>query len=85
MALKTTTQKSSPITHGQSRLDSWCWISSTGLTILIVLGIIAACQFIAPAGLAAQVNQDQIGDVIRDQNQPWRLEADEINYDQSFE
>ena len=85
MALKTTTQKSGPITHGQSRLDSWHWISSAGLTILIVLGIIAACQLIAPAGLAAQMNQDNVAEIIRDPNQPWQLEADEINYDQNFD
>jgi LPS-assembly protein len=85
MALKTTTQKSGPITHGQSKLNSWRWISPAGQTILIVLGIIAACQFIAPAGLAAQLNQDPVGDAIRDPNQPWQLEADEINYDQNFD
>ena len=85
MALKTTTQKSSPITHRQSRLDSWRWIFPAGLTILAVLGIIAASQFIAPAGLAAQMNQDPVADAIRDPNQPWRLEADEINYDQNFD
>jgi LPS-assembly protein len=85
MVIKTTTQKSSFKTHRQSRRDSWCWVSGVGLTILAVLGIIAGYPFIAPGGLAAQMNQDPIGDAIRDPSQPWQLEADEINYDQNFD
>jgi len=85
MALKTTTQKSSSKTHRQSRRDSWCWVSGVGLTIITVLGIIAGYPFIAPGGLSAQMNQGPVEDAIRDPSQPWRLEADEINYDQNFD
>jgi len=85
MALKTTAQKSASITHGQSRHDSRRWIFQTGLIILTALGIMTGYQFIAPTGLAAQMNQDQVGDVIQDPNIPWRLEADEINYEQSLD
>jgi len=84
MIQKRTVKKSGASTRRQSRFNSWDRISPAGLIILAALGIITACQFIAPAGLAAQMNQDQIGDVIRDPDRPWRLEADEINYDQSL-
>jgi LPS-assembly protein len=85
MALKTTTQKSSSKTHRQSGRNSWCWVSGVGLIIITVLGIIAGYPFIAPGGLAAQMNQGPVEDAIRDPSQPWRLEADEINYDQNFD
>ena len=85
MALKTTTQKSSSKTHRQSGRNSWCWVSGVGLIIITVLGIIAGYPFIAPSGLAAQMNQGPVEDAIRDPSQPWRLEADEINYDQNFD
>ena len=85
MALKTTAQKSASISHGQSILDSWRWISRTGLIVLMTLGIITGYQLAAPAGLSAQMNQGEMGDVIEDPDIPWQLEADEINYDQSFD
>ena len=85
MALKTTAQTSASISHGQSRRVSWRWISQTGLIILTALGIIAGFQLIAPAGLPAQMNQNEIGDVIEDPDLPWQLEADEINYDQNLD
>jgi len=85
MALKTTTQKYGPKPHRQSRIDSWRSISAAVLIILTALGIITAYQFVSPADLAAQMNQDQVGDAIRDPNIPWQLEADEINYDQSLD
>ena len=85
MAQVTTTQKSSPRTYGKSRLDSWHWISPVGIFIITTLGIIIAYQLIAPPGLVAQINQNQIEDMIRDQNIPWQLEADEINYDQNLD
>ena len=72
-------------TRRQGRFNRWRRVSSAGLTILIVLGIMAACQCIAPAGLGAQIHQGEIGDTIEDPEQPWRLEADEINYDQSLD
>ena len=82
MALKTTTQKSGPPIHRQPTSDRWRWSSRTALIIFIALGIMAGWHLIAPVGLAAQVNEDQIGDVIRDPSRPWQLEADEVNYDQ---
>jgi LPS-assembly protein len=85
MSLKTTAQKSASIMHGQNRLDSRRWISRTGLIILTALGIIAGGQLIAPTELTAQMNQNQVGDTIRDPSIPWRLEADEINYNQSLD
>ncbi len=83
MIQKKTIQKSGLLTRRQSRFNSWRRVSPAGLIILAALGIITACQFIAPAGAAAQMNQDPMDKVLRDPNLPWRLEADEINYDQS--
>ncbi len=85
MALNTTTHKSGPITHKQGRLGRWRGISSALPIILTALGIITGYQFISPTEPAAQVNQDQVGDAIRDPNIPWQLEADEINYDQNLD
>ncbi len=85
MALKTTTQKSESISYQQNRPDNRRWFSPAGFIILTALGIIIAYQLIAPAGLTAQVNQGQIEDVIADPDRPWQLEADEINYDKSFD
>ena len=45
----------------------------------------AGWHLIAPTGLTAQVNEDQVGDVIRDPSRPWQLEADEVNYDQRLD
>lgn len=81
MLQKKAIQKSGLSTRRQSKFSSWCRISPAGLIILVALGIVAACQLIAPAGLAAQINQG----VIEDPDRPWRLEADEINYDQSID
>jgi LPS-assembly protein len=83
MIQKKTIQKSGLLTRRQSRFNSWRRVSPAGLIILAALGIITACQFIAPAGAAAQMNQDPMDKVLRDPSLPWRLEADEINYDQS--
>ena len=69
----------------QPTTDCGRWISRTALIIFTALGIMAGWHLIAPAGLTAQVNEDQLGDVIRDPNQPWQLEADEVNYDQRLD
>ena len=82
MALNTTTQKSGPSIGRQPTSYGWRWVSRTALIIFTALGIMAGWRLIAPAGLAAQVNEEQAGDVLRDPNRPWRLEADEVNYDQ---
>ncbi|MGD8659115.1 MAG: LPS assembly protein LptD [Desulfobacterales bacterium] len=85
MTLKTATQKSESIIRRHPKPDGWRWISRAALPIFIALGIMAGWHMIAPADLTAQVNEDQIKDVIRDPNRPWQLEADEVNYDQRLE
>ncbi len=85
MALNTTSHKSGSITHKQVRFGRWRWISSAVPIFLTALGIITGYQFISPTEPAAQVNQGQVGDAIRDPDIPWQLEADEINYDQSLD
>ena len=85
MTLKTTTQKSGSIIRRQPTPDGWRWISRTALIIFTALGIMAGWHLIAPTGLTAQVNEDQVGDVIRDPSRPWQLEADEVNYDQRLD
>jgi LPS-assembly protein len=85
MELKTTTQKHGPITCRRPKPDGWRWVSRTALIIFTALGIMVGWHLITPAGLAAQVDDDQIGDVIRDPSRPWQLEADEVNYDQGLD
>ena len=85
MALTTTTQKSDPITHRKRKPDGWCGVFRAGLIILSVLGITTGYQLIAPARLAAQMNQNPLEDIVRDQRRPWQLEADEVDYDQNLD
>jgi len=79
----TTAQKFRSINYWQDKFDSRHWISLTSLVVLTALGFATVYQLVAPSVLAAQMNQDKIEDTIRDPNRPWRLEADEINYDQN--
>ena len=79
----TTAQKFGSTNYWKGKFDSRHGISLTSLIVLIALGLTTAYQFLAPTVLAAQMNQDKIEDTIRDPNRPWRLEADEINYDQN--
>ncbi len=85
MVQKKLTQKSGISPHAQIRFDAWRQISPAVLIVLAVLGVIASYEFITPADLTAQINQDNVGKIIRDPNQPWQLEADEINYDQNLD
>jgi LPS-assembly protein len=53
--------------------------------ILAVVGGIAAIEMITPPGSVAQFNEGHIEKIIRDPDQPWQVEADEINYDQNID
>ena len=53
--------------------------------ILAVVGGIAAIEMITPPGSAAQFSEGHIEEIIRDPDQPWQVEADEINYDQNID
>jgi LPS-assembly protein len=83
MVRMTTARKFGSTNYWQGKFDSRHGISLTSLIVLIALGLTTAYQFLAPTVLAAQMNQDKIEDTIQDPNRPWRLEADEINYDQN--
>ncbi len=85
MVLKTSIKKSGSLIFRQSKPDNQHWISPAALIALTAFGIITVYQLFAPAALTAQMDQDQIEDTIRDPSRPWRLEADEINYDQNLD
>ncbi|MBT8369421.1 MAG: LPS assembly protein LptD [Deltaproteobacteria bacterium] len=67
---------------GQSAFNGGRLFSRVGLLILAAQCIISAYQFIAPVQAQAQTLSGSIKTVMRDADQPWQLEADEINYDQ---
>ncbi|NNL75055.1 MAG: LPS-assembly protein LptD, partial [Desulfobacterales bacterium] len=67
---------------GQSAFNGGRLFSRVGLLILAAQCIISAYQFIAPVQAQAQTLSGSIKTVMSDADQPWQLEADEINYDQ---
>ena len=67
---------------GQGALKKWCIISLAGFFIIACHSYITTNLFINPAFAEEQIDTDNIEKVIRDPSQPWKLEADEINYDQ---
>jgi LPS-assembly protein len=85
MALKTTIKRSGILIFRQSKLDRQRWIAPAALFSLTAFGVLIIYQLIAPAVLRAQMDQDQVENTIRDPNRPWRLEADEITYDQKLD
>jgi LPS-assembly protein len=61
-------------------------LNALSLTIPLILalhGILILTALITPAQSAAQIGQKQAEKVLRDPNQPWQLEADEIRYDRT--
>ena len=57
------------------------------LIMLVTWGIIATIQMVHPMPTAAQIrlNQSRMEKIIKDPKLPWKLEADEIFYDQNYD
>ena len=85
MAQKKITRKCGNSIHSRHSLNCRRRISPAVLIILAVAGIIVSAGFITPLDLAAQIKENNAGEIIRNPNIPWRVEADEINYNQNLD
>ena len=85
MAPKKTTKKSAISPCGHNRFGMWHQLFRAVMVILAIAGGVASLELIIPRESAAQFNEESIGETIRDPDQPWQVEADEINYDQNLD
>lgn len=85
MVQKKTANKSGISPRRLTRFGPWRQMTKAVMIILAVVGGIATMEIIIPLESAAQLNEGNIEETIRNPDRPWQVEADEINYDQNLD